>query len=86
MNRSKRIAAIVATAAIAGGSTAVASGSSVHWSKAQCESWKRDFVKRHPHTGKADRERGNAELRAHDCTVRIKPEFRASAPERPSMK
>jgi hypothetical protein len=72
MNRSKRIAAIVATAAIAGGSTVPAFGSSTHWSKARCESWKRDFVKRHPHTEKSDRERGNAELRAHDCAVRIK--------------
>ena len=72
MNRSKKIAAIVATAAIAGGSTVPAFGTSTHWPIARCESWKRDFVKRHPHTEKSDRERGNAELRAHDCTVRIK--------------
>ena len=57
MNRSKRITAIVATAAIAGGGTLPAFGSSTHWSKAKCESWKRDFAKRHPHAERSDRER-----------------------------
>jgi hypothetical protein len=72
MNQSKRIAAVVAAAAIVGCSAVPAFGTSTHWSKDRCESWKRDFVKRHPHTEKSDRERGNAELRAHDCTLRIK--------------
>jgi hypothetical protein len=72
MNRSKQIAATVATAAIAAGSTVPAFGSSTHWSRDRCESWKRDFVKKHTQAEKADRERANAELRAHDCAVRIK--------------
>jgi len=72
MNRKKEIAAIVAMAAFAGGTPVPAFGTATHWSKARCESWKRDFVKRHPHIEKSDRERGNAELRAHDCAGRIK--------------
>jgi hypothetical protein len=70
----QRIAAIATATAISLGSigvTAMAS-TSKHWTKAQCQSWEKSFVKRNPKASSKRKAEGNKVLKGKGCTVTIK--------------
>jgi hypothetical protein len=73
MKSGTTIAALFVATAVAAVSTSVpAFGSSTHWSRAQCQTWKNGFVKRNPHATSATKAKGNNVLKARGCIVRIK--------------
>lgn len=76
MIQSARLATI-ATAAVIGlssfGAPAMAATSkSTHWTKAQCQSWEKSFVKRNPKASSKRKAEGNKVLKSKGCTVKIK--------------
>jgi poly(3-hydroxybutyrate) depolymerase len=74
MIRSRRVLPALATAAVCVasiGAPTVAEGLT-SWSSAQCSSWKKSYLKRHPHPTKAQKAKANKVLKLHGCTVRIK--------------
>jgi len=74
MTRTKRIAAIVTATAVSCGSLGVSAMASTptHWTKAQCQSWSKSFVKRNPKPNSKRKAEGNKVLKGKGCTITIK--------------
>jgi len=77
---SRRIAAIATATAISLGSlgvpamasTSTSTSTSTHWTKAQCQSWKKSFAKRNPKPSSKRKAEGNKVLKGKGCTLTIK--------------
>jgi hypothetical protein len=74
MSPAMRVSAAAVTAVIAIGSAGAPAmaATSTHWSKTQCQSWQKSFLKRNPHASKARKAEGNKVLAKKNCTQRIK--------------
>lgn len=73
MARTKVIASLAVAALIgAGPSMTPAVAATSHWSKTQCQTWERGFLKRNPHASKARKAEGNKALKSRGCAQRIK--------------
>ncbi len=70
----KRIAAIATATAISLGSFGVPAmaSTSTHWTKAQCKSWEKSFVKRNPKASSKRKAEGNKVLKGKGCTITVK--------------
>jgi hypothetical protein len=70
----KRIAAVATATAISLGSFAVPAmaSTSTHWTKAQCQSWEKSFVKRNPKASSKRKAAGNKVLKGQGCTITVK--------------
>jgi hypothetical protein len=75
MTWTKRIAPVVAAAAIAaGGVVAPASlaAGSTHWTSKKCKSYEKAFKKKHPHATPAQIKAANKVLKKHGCALRVR--------------
>ena len=70
----KRIAAVVTATAISLGSfgAPVMAATSTHWTKAQCQSWEKSFVKRNQKASSKRKAEGNKVLKGKGCKITIK--------------
>jgi hypothetical protein len=71
---SRQVVAVAVAAAIGIGGLVptMAAAAPAHWSKTQCQSWQKSFLKRNPHATKARKAQGNKVLKQHGCSQRIK--------------
>jgi hypothetical protein len=72
MNWTRRIAPALATAAICVAASGTPALAETHWSKSQCTSWEKSYLKRHKHPSKSEKAKANKVLKAHGCSVRVK--------------
>jgi hypothetical protein len=74
MTRSRRVAAVLATAmlGVAGSGATAQAQSMSHWSSAQCNAYKKGYLKKHPHASKSQKSKANTILKNHGCSAKIK--------------
>jgi len=73
MTSARRFASVAVTTAIALGSVSVpAMATTTHWSKSQCQSYEKGFLKRNPHASKTRKTTANKVLKGQGCSVRVK--------------
>ena len=74
MRPTMRVTAAAVTAIIGIGSVGAPAmaATSTHWSKTQCQSWQKSFLKRNSHASKARKAEGNKVLAKMHCAQRIK--------------
>lgn len=73
MTRTRRVAPVLATAALclaSAGAPSVAEGTR-QWTKSACKLYAKEYAKRHPHRTKAQKSKANKVLRSHGCSLRI---------------
>jgi hypothetical protein len=70
----KRVAPLVAAAAIAAGGTALpaTAATSTHWTKSKCTSYAAKFAKKHPHATSKQKKAADKTLKKHGCTNKVK--------------
>lgn len=69
----RRVATMLATAAVAASAIAVpaTASASSHWTKAECQSWIKSFDKKHPHATSKQKSEANKSLKGWDCSEKV---------------